>query len=414
MWIKARYQGVRYRESIARTIRVKGHTRPDRCFYIYYKICGKAINEKVGWESEGVNANQARDVRGEILVNIRTAEGFQSLKEKRDLDNTRKEQARIKKELAKREDVSFGALAQEYLKWAKDAKKSFKDDESNYRNHLAPLLAKKVAREIGVLDIERIKKTLSKKKVGKKGGQLSPATVKHCIVLTRQIFNYAITRKLFNGGNPVSETLKSRKGFVKGNSNKRTRFLTREEANSLLEKIQESSLQTYHICCSSLYTGLRMGEVFALTWQDLDLTNKLLYVRNPKNDEARQAYLTPNLVGIFKSMPKGKNNCLIFPDRNGKRIDQLSDTFDRAVVKLGLNNGVTDRLNKVVPHTLRHTFASWLAQQGETLLTIKELMGHKNIEMTMRYSHLCPDQKRKAVLELAKNQKKKTKILLRK
>ena len=79
----------------------------------------------------------------------------------------------------------------------------------------------------------------------------------------------------------------------------------------------------------------------------------------------------------------------------------MSDTFDRAVVKLGLNNGVTDRLNKVVPHTLRHTFASWLAQQGETLLTIKELMGHKNIEMTMRYSHLCPDQKRSAVLKLA-------------
>ncbi|HIE79207.1 MAG TPA: site-specific integrase, partial [Nitrospinaceae bacterium] len=110
----------------------------------------------------------------------------------------------------------------------------------------------------------------------------------------------------------------------------------------------------------SLY-GSQDGEVFALTWQDLDLTNKLLYVRKPKNDEARHAYLTPNLVGIFKNMPKGKNNCLIFPDRNGKRIDQLSDTFDRAVVKLGLNNGVTDRLNKVVPHTLRHTFASWLA-----------------------------------------------------
>ena len=93
MWIKARYQGVRYRESIARTIRVKGHTRPDRCFYIYYKIGGKAINEKVGWESEGVNASQARDVRGEILVNIRTAEGLQSLKEKRDLDNAKKENA---------------------------------------------------------------------------------------------------------------------------------------------------------------------------------------------------------------------------------------------------------------------------------------------------------------------------------
>ena len=403
MWIKARHQGVRYRESITRTIRVKGHTRPDRCFYIYYKIGGKGINEKVGWESEGVNADQARDVRGEILVNIRTAKGgFQSLKEKRDLDNASKEAAKIEKELEQRKDISFGALAQEYLKWAKDAKKSFEDDEGRYRKHLAPLLAKKVAREIGVLDIERIKKTLSNKKVGTKVKRpLSPATVKHFIVLTRQIFNYAITRKLFIGVNPVSETLKSRKGFVKGTNNKRTRFLSREEAQSLLNIIKETSLQTYHICLVSLYTGCRMGEVFALTWQDLDLKNKILYVRNPKNDEARQAYLTPNLVEIFKSMPKGKNNALIFPDRNGKRIHQLSDTFDRAAVKLGLNDGVTDRLNKVVPHTLRHTFASWLAQQGETLLTIKELMGHKNIEMTMRYSHLCPDQKRSAVLKLA-------------
>ena len=403
MWIKARYQGVRYRESITRTIRVKGHTRPDRCFYIYYKVRGKGINEKVGWESEGVDADQARDVRGEILTNIRKAEGgFQSLKEKRDLYNAKKEQERIEKEISEREGVSFGALAQEYLKWAKDAKKSFKDDEGRYKNHLAPLLAKKVAREIGVLDIERIKKTLSNKKVGTKIKRpLSPATVKHFIVLTRQIFNYSITRKLFIGVNPVSETLKSHKGFLKGTNNERKRFLGREEAQPLLNTIKETSLQTYHICLVSLYTGCRMGEVFALTWQDVDLRNKILYIRNPKNDEARQAYLTPNLVEVFQSLSKEKKRGLIFPDRNGKRIQQLSDTFDRAVIKLGLNDGVTDRLNRIVPHTLRHTFASWLAQQGEPLLTIKELMGHKNIEMTMRYSHLCPDQKRGAVLKLA-------------
>lgn len=402
MWIKARYQGVRYRESITRTIRVKGHTRPDRCFYIYYKNRSKAINEKVGWESEGVNADQARDVRGKILVNIREAKDYQSLKEKREIATVEKEEARIKKEISEREDLSFGALAQEYLEWAKDSKKSFKDDEGRYKNHLAPLLAKKVAREIRVLDIERIKKTLSNKKVGAKVKRpLSPTTVKHCIVLTRQIFNYSVTRKLFSGVNPVSETLKSRKGFIKGTNNERNRFLSREEAQSLLNTIKESSLQTYHICCVSLYTGCRMGEVFALTWQDIDLRNKILYVRNPKNDKARKAYLTPNLVEVFQSLSKEKKRGLIFPDRNGKRIQQLSDTFDRAVIKLGLNDGVTDRLNKVVPHTLRHTFASWLAQQGETLLTIKELMGHKNIEMTIRYSHLCPDQKRSAVLKLA-------------
>ena len=399
MWNKTRYPGVKYRESTKRKIKVKGHYRPDRCFYILYKVGGKLVFEKVGWESEGVTADQARDERGKILVNIRKAEGFRSLKEKREIDTAKKEQKKIEKASKSRKDISFGALAQTYLDWGKHEKKSFKDDEGRYRKHLAPLLAKRIAREIGILDIERIKKTLSKKKVN--GHSYSTNTIKHCISLVRGIFNHAISRKLFEGSNPVTDTLKANKGFLKRGNDKRTRFLSQKEAQALLKEIEGVSLQTYQICCVSLYTGLRMGEIFSLTWQDVDLQNKILYVRDPKNNEARQAFLLPNLVKIFKGLSDGKKRGLVFPDRNGKKIYQLSDTFDRAVIKLRLNDDATDRLNKVVPHTLRHTFASWLAQQGEPLLTIKELMGHKDIEMTMRYAHLCPDQKREAVLKLA-------------
>jgi integrase len=75
--------------------------------------------------------------------------------------------------------------------------------------------------------------------------------------------------------------------------------------------------------------------------------------------------------------------------------------FLRLAEKLKLNKDVTDPRQKACFHTLRHTFASWLALQGETLLTIKELMGHKTITMTMRYAHLIPDQKRRAVEKLA-------------
>ncbi len=64
------------------------------------------------------------------------------------------------------------------------------------------------------------------------------------------------------------------------------------------------------------------------------------------------------------------------------------------------NSGVTDPRQRVCFHTLRHTFASWLAIQGEPLLAINELLGHKTLVMTMMYAHLMPDQKRRAVERL--------------
>jgi len=66
-------------------------------------------------------------------------------------------------------------------------------------------------------------------------------------------------------------------------------------------------------------------------------------------------------------------------------------------IRSRFNNGVTDPRQKVTFHTLRHTFASWLAMQGTPILTIKELLGHQSLAMTERYSHLSPDQKKDAV-----------------
>jgi integrase family protein len=67
------------------------------------------------------------------------------------------------------------------------------------------------------------------------------------------------------------------------------------------------------------------------------------------------------------------------------------------VEKLGLNAGVNDPRQKVVFHTLRHTFASWLVQKGVPLHTVAELMGHRSIAMTQRYAHLSPESLRNAV-----------------
>ena len=92
---------------------------------------------------------------------------------------------------------------------------------------------------------------------------------------------------------------------------------------------------------------------------------------------------------------------LIFPDNKGKRQKHISRTFYQVVKELKFNQGVKDKRYKVSFHTLRHTFASWLAIQGTSLYEIKELMGHKSIEMTERYAHLMPNVKQKAVNRLA-------------
>lgn len=111
-------------------------------------------------------------------------------------------------------------------------------------------------------------------------------------------------------------------------------------------------------------------------------------------------------------MNKGQ---VVFPSKDGTKRRWVSDTFERTVRELGLNNTgeikkltdgsevpveITDARQRVVFHSLRHTFASWLVQNGTPLYTVAKLMGHSTLEMTQRYSHLAPDTLKKAALSL--------------
>jgi len=185
--------------------------------------------------------------------------------------------------------------------------------------------------------------------------------------------------------------------------NGRMRYLTPEEAGLLLAEINKRSLTWWRISSISLHSGLRLGEILALTKGDLDMANGIIHVRDGKTG-ARMAHMNDFLKNIFEEIKPGNQTALLFPSKSGTVIEtqDASKTFSRVVKDLGFNPAGTDERQKVVFHTLRHTFASWLAIDGVPLYTISKLMGHASLEMTQRYAHLCPDVKQEAVAKIAK------------
>lgn len=390
-WVKTRHPGVRFREHHTR--KVKRH--PDRSFQIFFKRKGKVHSEVIGWESEGITEEEAVRVRAELLKNIRWGEGHQSLREKRELEQKRRDEEQRVKDEAELENTRFDILAQKYLDWSRHSKKSFRDDVSRYENHIGPALGETPIRQISVIHLERFKRDLQ-------GKGLADNTIKHCLCLVRQIFNRGKSWGLFEGENPVRETTKTDKKFLKTRDTKRLSFFSKQEAFRLLKILNSRSAQTADIALLSFHTGMRAGEIFDLIWADLDLQHEVIHIKNPKNDESRQAYMTPQVREMFEGrMEENPDKSeLIFKNRKGKRISEISNAFQNTVDEMGLNKGVADRQNKLVFHSVRHSFGSWLAIQETPIYTIKELMGHKSIELTMRYAHLLPDMKRRAVLKL--------------
>ena len=284
-------------------------------------------------------------------------------------------------------------VKKEYLRYSQEnkSKGTFKRERGVINAWLLPLFGHKPLHEISQLDVEKLKREMLQ-------ANRAPRSVQYTITILRNILNRADE---LNYKTPPKDPTKRVK--VPKVDNRRVRFLTYQEAISLLEEIKKHSQQTYEICFLALYTGMRFGEIASLTWQDIDFKNRLIHIKDTKNRENRVAYMTDELVELLQARKKrlGRKNTTkdkpVFLDEKGNKLVRVSKTFERAVNKLGLNDFITDRRDKVVFHTLRHTFASWLAMSGVPIYTIKELMGHKSIEMTERYSHLAPDTKRQAV-----------------
>lgn len=372
--------GVFQRASSEKTFKGK----PDICFDICYKYEGKLYWEKIGWLSQGYSVKNAVDTRNERIRSIRKNIELPQQKQKAPLFKTAK---------------------QDYFSYLEsDRPRSVKQEKSRYKNSLEQFENKRLD-EISAFDLEKLKLSMRKDKY-------SEQSIKHVLSLYRRIFNYAVSHGKWKGEHQLKTKTKAGVEMPMV-SNERQRFLSHEEAALLLDELKKVSEQVYAIASLSLFCGLRAGEIFKLRGVDINFKEKTILIRNPKNNRNRIAFMPEIIETILKEyMPKDKND-YIFKDKKGRPVKEVSHTFDRVVSKLGLNNGKVDRLDKVVFHSLRHSFASWLAHEGNNLFIIMELMGHSSLSMVQRYAHTSKDAIKQAAtrLEAAFNQSKESNVI---
>lgn len=370
------FPGVRTKECIR-------NNKKDVYFSIRYTRNGKQYEESIGYKSEGFTAAQAYEILSELKRDIKTGKAL-SLKEKAE----QREQEKIANEAA---NMTFSELFEEYYQphiQNKDRKSTYDREVHLYKKWLKPILGGVKLNLISRISLIRLLQPMEKKR-------LSNRTKNYAIALTRQVFNFAIRNELFAGDNPAA-----RFDELKKEDNRRMKFLSDEELNNLLEELKKHSYSVYLMALISADSGLRAGEIFKLTWADVSLEEKMLFLRDTKNGKNRFAYMTNRVAEEFSKLTQGEGNEFVFQSKTGSKIEHVSRTFERAVKALGLNDGITDRRQKVVFHSLRHTFASRLVQKRVSLYEVKELLGHSDIAMTQRYSHLANETLREAVSKL--------------
>jgi len=396
-WIKTNHRGLRYYEHPTR----RHGKKPDRYYSVRFKVDGKDHSYGIGWLSDGV-PNDIREKENNIGFeeycltllreyrnNTKSHSGPTSPKEKKQIVQAKiqaqaEEAARLERERVTLNQFFDG----QYTVHSSVNKKatSVKRERILYKNWIKPMIGDMPMKDISPFHIEKLKSHM-------KAQKQSERSTEYALALIRQIYNVAILYGVHAGVTPL-------KGVkIPKPDNKRERYLTKKEANTLLTQLEAKSKDVHDMALLSLLAGLRFGEIANLTWADVGLKGRILLIRDAKAG-TRHAFLTEQLVEMFKKRKQGKPSELVFKKReenelkDGNKVPRISPTFSRAVDDLKLNDGIDDPRLKVTFHSLRHTFASWLVEEGIDLYAVQKALGHKTNIMTQRYAHISDSRLR--------------------
>ncbi len=279
--------------------------------------------------------------------------------------------------------ISFEDFAERYLEYGKiNKKRSWQRDRWSIEN-LNSHFKGKLFSKITPMQIEEYKK--------KRLEKVLPATLNRELACLRHMFNLAKKWKVVYE-NPVNEVkfLQERKIEI--------RILTREEAERLID-VAPDHLKP--IIVIALNTGMRRGEILNLRWNDIDFDKYYIFIKEAKSGVARKVPMNSLVAETLKDI-KRESNFVFYNPKKRDRRKNVYTAFKSACRKIGIPDFRF--------HDLRHTAATLMVMGGVDLVTVKEILGHSRIEMTMRYAHPTPENKRKAIAVLESIFRKKVVI----
>ena len=228
----------------------------------------------------------------------------------------------------------------------------------------------------------------------------------------RSMLNWAVGRKLLLN-NPISKL----EPLKETDSNRKVRYLTKDENDRLMaaliareEEIRKGLAYGYSqlplkgefadhlrpMVIISLNTGIRWGSLVRLQWDDIDLINRSVTIR-AETAKSQQQLIIPLNKTAQEALRQWKEETLntnpknlVFPSPvSGSVLDNVKKAWNAVLKRAGIENFRW--------HDMRHTFASNLVMSGVDLNTVRELLGHADLKMTLRYAHLAPKVKMSAV-----------------
>ena len=348
---KTRYTGVFYRETVSK----------DKIFYIRGKLNGKSYKEKVGSALEGVTAGYASKVRNEKHSISRMGE---------------------KSPMYKKPELTFNNGFAKYMVEI-EGKGDTRNTKGRYENHIMPIFGNELMEEITTEDIKKFV-AIKKKEISFKTGRVyAPKTINDLVNLISVVYNY---NKI--SPNPAKDVKRD------STNDARERYLNEEEIALLLKTIDEHPkmkkkelIKLFTVL--ALTTGARLTSVLTITQGDI--LGDRIRIKDHKNNSTYYAALHPSVSELLPEglspiqyVIGGTTDVLHRSSINKMLQPRLNELFN-----VGLD--IEDAKRRVVIHTFRHTFGSLLAISGVGIYTIKKLMNHSDIKMTMRYAKLSPD-----------------------